>query len=301
MSARILLVDDDAAARAVWEVYLADAGHAVEVAEDGDQALAAIAREVPDLVLLDVQMPVRDGFSTLAAIRAQPALASLPVLLLTGLDQTWHKVRGLDLGAEDFLAKSCPPAELLARINAALRRAARYRDATAILEGALGPVRLADLLQTVEAGQRGARVALPQLDAELRVRAGCLLSARLGRFEGAQALERALLLERGRFAVYADDCAADGAPRLSHLLMAGLAHVDEARRALDQLAPGDPRVEPLTLPPGLEALEGRSGLPLSEAAAELDGELLEAVERLCAAVRAGAVRLSDGPAGGRRG
>ncbi|MGC4122906.1 MAG: response regulator [Myxococcales bacterium] len=292
MSARILLVDDDVGARGAWEVYLLDAGHTVETADDGEAALAAIARRVPDLVLLDVQMPVRDGFSTLAALRAQPALASLPVILLTGLDQTWHKVRGLDLGAEDFLSKSSPPAELLARVNAALRRAARYRDPVAILEGVLGPMHLADLLQTVEAGQRGVRVVLPQLEAELRVRAGSLVLARLGRFEGAQALERALLLQRGRFAVYPDDCAADAAPRLSHLLMAALAHVDEARRTLGELSPGDPLVKLAAIEPGLEPLQ-KSGLRLAEAAAALEGALLEAVERLRAAVRSGAVVLMD--------
>lgn len=295
--ARILIVDDEPMNHELLGAHLRDAGYEVSVAADGEQALSAIAAQRPDLVLLDVQMPVKDGFATLEALRAQEALRHLPVLMLSALDLTWHKVRGLELGAEDYVTKPCAPAELLARVKGALRRAERYRDPTASMQGQLGPVRLADLLQTVEVDGRPARLVLPDLDGEVVLCAGELVAARQGRFEGAAALQRLLFLERGRFAVHsgASDPAGGGL-RLSHLLMAALTEVDEVRRDLDQWAPGDPRLslEDVSAFPALAPLVGVEGLTVTRAVAAVEGSLADAAALLRRAAQAGAVRIERG-------
>ncbi len=296
--ARILLVDDEPTNQELLGEYLRAAGFAMAFASDGEQALAALEKERFDLVLLDVQMPVRDGFSTLEAIRAKPELAGLQVLLLTCLDQSWHKVRGLELGADDYLVKTCSSAELLARVKVALRRAASSRDASAMMEGALGAVRLVDLLQTLEAGNQAVRVALPDIDGELVMRGGALLSARQERFEGPQALLRILLLERGRFSVHAAVPPDEKGPalKLAHLLLSALAEVDELRRDLTWV-PDRTRLQLDELRPTFEALAplmGRGPMTATQAVAGVEGDLRQAVQLLKGAAQAGVVRLVRG-------
>jgi two-component system KDP operon response regulator KdpE len=95
------------------------AGYEVRTAKDGAQALAEIARSKPDLVLLDVMMPDLDGFETLARIRE---VSSVPVIMLTVKGDEDDRIRGLDLGADDYVTKPFSPRELVSRIRAVLRR-----------------------------------------------------------------------------------------------------------------------------------------------------------------------------------
>ncbi|MEU6760892.1 response regulator transcription factor [Streptomyces sp. NPDC046853] len=120
--AKILVVDDDPEVRAAVEDALTVEGHAVRGAVDGSRALGAIARWEPDLVVLDVMMPVMDG---LAVCRQMRALGDrTPVLVLTALGSVSERVDGLDAGADDYLVKPFALDELVARVRALLRRAA---------------------------------------------------------------------------------------------------------------------------------------------------------------------------------
>ena len=116
----ILVVDDDAPIRRMLERTLTAEGYAVESAADGGEALAAVERAVPDLVVLDVAMPGVDGLSVCRRLRR--AGLGLPVLLLTARDAVSDRVAGLDAGADDYLVKPFAPEELLARVRALLRR-----------------------------------------------------------------------------------------------------------------------------------------------------------------------------------
>jgi two-component system, OmpR family, response regulator MprA len=116
----ILVVDDDAPIRRMLERTLAAERYAVEVAADGGDALVAIERATPDLVVLDVAMPGIDGLAVCRRLR-QKGLAT-PVLLLTARDDVSDRVAGLDAGADDYLVKPFATAELLARVRALLRR-----------------------------------------------------------------------------------------------------------------------------------------------------------------------------------
>jgi len=120
----ILLVDDEAAIRRTFRVLLEGEGHDVRVARNADEALAKLAEARPDLVLLDVMMPGRNGFAVCAEIRRTDKL--LPVLFLTAMDAEADQVRGFGLGADDYISKATGDAELLARIRRALDRSAAY-------------------------------------------------------------------------------------------------------------------------------------------------------------------------------
>ncbi len=119
--AEILVIEDDLAFRESLADMLEDAGHAVRTAPNGAQGLAAFAEKCPDIVLLDVMMPGRDGFSVCAEMRAKNPL--VPILMLTAKNAERDRVRGLQRGADDYIDKTVGTQELLARIGAALRRA----------------------------------------------------------------------------------------------------------------------------------------------------------------------------------
>jgi two-component system, OmpR family, alkaline phosphatase synthesis response regulator PhoP len=125
----VLIVEDDPALRVSLRAALRSAGFRVELAKDGAEGLAAALAMVPDLVLLDVMMPHMNGFEVCARIREKHA--TLPVLFVTAKGEEEDKVRGLGLGADDYVVKPFGVAELLARVNAALRLP-RLREADAV-------------------------------------------------------------------------------------------------------------------------------------------------------------------------
>ena len=116
----ILVVDDDAPIRRMLDRTLQAEGYEVEVAADGGEALAAVERKAPDLVVLDVAMDGVDGIAVCRRLRAKGL--ALPVLLLTARDGVPDRVAGLDAGADDYLVKPFATDELLARVRALLRR-----------------------------------------------------------------------------------------------------------------------------------------------------------------------------------
>ena len=117
----ILAVDDEPANRALLSKLLKHHGYDVMEADDGPSALEAIAEYQPDLVCLDVMMPRLDGIEVCQTLRRQPEHIGLPILLLTALNRPEDKVRGLEAGANDFLAKPFDESELSARVRSLLR------------------------------------------------------------------------------------------------------------------------------------------------------------------------------------
>ena len=124
MRTAALLVDDDARLGALVAEYLGRHEIDVTVVADGERGLAALQRSRFDVVLLDVMLPGIDGLEVCRRIRAAPALAATPVVMLTARGDDVDKIVGLELGADDYLAKPFNPRELLARVRAVLRRAA---------------------------------------------------------------------------------------------------------------------------------------------------------------------------------
>jgi diguanylate cyclase (GGDEF)-like protein len=118
--ATVLVADDSATVRALVRMELEAAGYAVVEAEDGQQALDAARGSELDAVLLDVEMPVLDGFGTIAALKGDPRTADVPVVFLTSRSASEDVVGALRAGAHDYLRKPPDPAELLARVAAAV-------------------------------------------------------------------------------------------------------------------------------------------------------------------------------------
>lgn len=126
--AKILVVDDIAANVKLLADLLTVKGHAVVSAASGEEALAKIVAEQPDLVLLDIMMPGMNGYEVCRAIRADPSLGILPVVMVTSLDPGQERIKGLEAGADDFLTKPVNQAELLARVRSLLRIKSLYDE-----------------------------------------------------------------------------------------------------------------------------------------------------------------------------
>jgi signal transduction histidine kinase len=118
---RVLVADDDAVSRTTAEALLAPAGYRVRTTSSGEEALAAVEEETPDLVLLDVLMPGIDGFEVCRRLRASLRGEHIPIILITGVDDQHDLIRGLEAGADDFLRKPMHGTELRARVSNLLK------------------------------------------------------------------------------------------------------------------------------------------------------------------------------------
>lgn len=122
MAQRILVVDDDKAIVRLVRGYLEKAGFQVLVAYNGETALHTVRRERPDLVVLDLMLPDRDGWDVTRIVRSDRVLAGTPIVMLTARVDDSDKIVGLELGADDYVTKPFNPRELVARVRAVLRR-----------------------------------------------------------------------------------------------------------------------------------------------------------------------------------
>src|SRR3982074_432560 len=120
VSSKVLVVDDEIHIVELARLYLTREGYEVEGVGDGDQAMARFSQLKPDLVVLDIMLPGRDGLSICKEIRKQ---SQVPIIMLTARDEVTDKVVGLEVGADDYLTKPFHPQELVARAKALLRRA----------------------------------------------------------------------------------------------------------------------------------------------------------------------------------
>jgi DNA-binding response OmpR family regulator len=117
MSAKVLVVDDDAFIRRPLEFILREEGFAPFTAVDGDDCLKKIADTRPDLIILDVMMPGRDGFEVCRIIKDDPLLADIPIILLSARGRENDRNKGLMLGAAEFMTKPYSPSDLLRRVR----------------------------------------------------------------------------------------------------------------------------------------------------------------------------------------
>jgi len=188
---RILVVDDEP--RYVWTIRLnlEARGHHVLVASDGRSALETVVSEEPDLVILDVKMPGMDGYSVCRQIRE---FSTVPIIMLTALAQDADKVKGLNLGADDYVTKPFSIEELMARVRAALRRAVLSGQGSDSTVFECGDLRINFAQQRVSLD--GQDVQLTPLEYQLL----CELAKHVGRI-----LVPEYLLERVWGAAYAGD------------------------------------------------------------------------------------------------
>ncbi len=122
MAQRILVVDDDRSIVKVLAGYLEQAGFAVLAAHDGETAMHILRRERPDLLILDLMMPERDGWEVTRIVRGDKDLAAIPIIMLTARFEDTDKITGLELGADDYVTKPFNAREVVTRVKALLRR-----------------------------------------------------------------------------------------------------------------------------------------------------------------------------------
>jgi DNA-binding response OmpR family regulator len=250
---QLLLVDADSRSVRVLEVSLKKAGYSVTTAKDGADALAKIELSTPDLVLTDTRLPKLDGYALVRKLKERPEWAGIPVVFLTSQKSIEDKIRGLELGVEDYLTKPIFVRELIARVNLLLARRTREGIATRVssgpgmspgrtrFSGSIGDMNVVDLLQTFEVSRKSGIVHLENGAAEAKIyfRDGKVVDASLGRLLGEEAVYRTLIWNEGEFEVEFSKVDQPDVIESSTqgLLMEGMRRVDEWGRLLEALPP----------------------------------------------------------------
>jgi two-component system, OmpR family, phosphate regulon response regulator PhoB len=125
MTAHILIVEDEAALVELLRYNLEKEGYRVTVAVDGEEGLSAIEDSKPDLVILDWMLPLVSGLELCRQVRRKPATRTLPIIMLTARSEETDRIRGLEIGADDYIIKPFSPRELSSRVIAVLSRVER--------------------------------------------------------------------------------------------------------------------------------------------------------------------------------
>lgn len=165
MNNKILVIDDDSAINELIKVNLELAGYRVIQAFDGIKGFALCKQELPCLVVLDVMMPEVDGFTVAQRIRKNPETAEVPILMLTALSQINDKVKGFDIGVDDYLVKPFEMDELLVRVRALLKRTAQIPKSAATRDLlSIGEITLLPETYSVEINGKTAKLTPIEFD-----------------------------------------------------------------------------------------------------------------------------------------
>jgi len=237
------------------EVSLRKAGYSVTTAVNGEDALEKVAISVPDLVISDTKMEVMDGFEFCRRLKDNPSWSGIPFIFLTNQKSVEDKIRGLELGVDDYLTKPIYIKEIITRVTILLQKKERdklqLRDRKTSFAGSIDDMGVVDIIQTIELGRKTGIAHFssgddPPRTAEVFFRNGKVIDARMGRLQGEKAVYRLLLWSSGTFDI-------DFRSSLNHpdnitlssqgLLMEGMRRVDEWGRMLEQLPPLETRFE----------------------------------------------------------
>jgi DNA-binding response OmpR family regulator len=245
---QLLLVDADPRSLRVLEVSLRKAGYSVTTAVDGADALTKLELSTPDLVLSDTRLPKLDGYALVRRLKERVEWASIPVVFLTSQKSVEDKIRGLELGVEDYLTKPIFVRELIARVNLLIAR--RTHDSFATrhttggrtrFSGSIQDMAVVDLLQTFEVSRKSGIVHLKTATqfGHVYFREGKIVDADMGRLRGEEAIYRALIWNEAEFEVEFSNVKNDDIMETSTqgILMEGMRRVDEWGRLMEQLPP----------------------------------------------------------------
>ncbi|WP_394838379.1 response regulator [Pendulispora rubella] len=245
---QLLLVDADPRSTRVLEVSLKKAGYSVTTASDGLDAISKLEVSTPDLVLSDTRLPRLDGYALVRRLKDRAEWASIPVVFLTSQKSVEDKIRGLELGVEDYLTKPIFVRELLARVNLLLARRTHDNITTrnsmggrTRFTGSIQDMAVVDLLQTFEVSRKSGVVHLSSEKQEAHVyfRDGKIVDANLDRLRGEEAIYRILIWNEADFEVEFTQVKNEDIIGTSTqgILMEGMRRVDEWTRLLEQLPP----------------------------------------------------------------
>ena len=245
---KILLVDADPRSMRVVEVSLRKAGYNVACVEDGQAALDVIDAQAPDLVICDTKLPKLDGYALVRRLRDRSEYASIAVIFLATQHSVEDKIRGLELGVEDYLAKPIFVRELLARVNVVLAR--RAQDAIATQKpttlttrfaGSIHEMTVVDLLQTFEISRKSGSITFKSGTrlGHVWFKDGKVIDAEVGGLRGEEAVYRLLVWSEADFEVDFGSLEHEDVVEIgtSALVMEGMRRADEWGRLVEQLPP----------------------------------------------------------------
>ncbi len=300
----LLLVDADPRSLRVLEVSLRKAGYSVATCRDASGALETVELSQPDLILSDTRLPGMNGFALVEELRTREELNGVPFMFLSSDSSVESKVRGLELGVEDYLTKPIYIKEIITRINLTLQRqereglARRTSVAKTRFTGSLGDMGLVDLLQTIDISRKSGVLELSHEASvgTITFKEGQLVDAELGKLVAEAAIYRLLLWNEGDFEIDFRPVRVEQRIRASTqaILMEGMRRIDEWGRLLEQIPSLDnvfevseeELVERLAEIPDeingiLKHIDGRRSLmQILDAVAEDDLETLTAITKL---------------------
>ncbi len=241
----LLLVDGDAKSLRVMEVSLKKAGFSVTTAIHGKDALEKVQISPPDLVLADTKMPEMDGFELCKTLKSDERFKHIPFVFLTNQKSVEFKVRGLELGGDDYLTKPIYIKEIVTRVKMILQKAEKERiekreTTKGGFSGSLADMGVVDLVQTFEIGRKTGTISIQgERVGAIYFKEGRVIDAELGRLKGENAFYRMLNTFEGQFEVQFTPL--DRTERIEvstqGLLMEGMRRLDEWGRMLEQLPP----------------------------------------------------------------
>jgi CheY-like chemotaxis protein len=242
---RLLLVDGDPKSLRVLEVSLKKAGFEVVTANQSSEALGALAAALPDLIISDTDLDGMDGFDLCRQIKAKPEWAKIPFLFVSSRKSIEDKIRGLELGVDDYLTKPIYIKEIGIRVRTALQRAERERlesrrEGRTKFAGDLADIGVVDLVQTIDLNRKSGIIHIVNRDGRrgaVFFREGRVIDAEVGRLSGAEAMYRLFSWSDGRFEVEFKPIRRGDVVDLpsAALLMEGMRRLDEWTLLLEKL------------------------------------------------------------------
>lgn len=241
----ILVVDDDTKSLQVLEISLKKAGYLVTTATNGLDALEKAKTSTPELIISDVKMPKMNGFQFCQRIKDDPRLKDIPFIFLSSQRSIDDKVRGLELGVDDYLTKPIYIKELLARVKLLLKRKEKdslEQDVSSgrPFSGSLADMGVVDLLQTLEIGRKTGVLYLTNTEGKsglIYFREGRVIDALQEQIKGERAVYRMLTWNDGQFRIDFKAINRDARiePSIQGLIMEGMRRLDEWERLAEQL------------------------------------------------------------------
>jgi CheY-like chemotaxis protein len=243
----LLIVDGDARNRRVLEVSLRKAGFSITPAESAEEALEFLELAEPDLIISDTRLSGADGFGLCTTIKGHPRWKLIPFIFLTSEKSIEDKVRGLELGVDDYLTKPIYIKEITTRVSMLLQRKQHERlerkDTRTKFTGSLADMAVVDLVQTIEISRKSGIIEFgTELGpATVWFRDGAVIDAEMGRLQGEAAIYRLLGLGNGEFELEFKTINRSQVIQVGTqaLLMEGMRRVDEWGRLMEQLPPLD--------------------------------------------------------------
>lgn len=263
MSYRILIVEDEPGMIELLTVALEDEGYSISIANNGQQGLKKVDEESPDLIISDVMMPDMNGYDFCQQLRENPKTAAIPFIFLTAKKDVSDRVRGLNLGADDYISKPFHVVEVVARIKTLMQRVKRARptqaqatisEPEAAFAGDLEKMSIGEVVQTIALTRKNGRLLVVNTGrrGEVYFQEGMVTYADVDRKKGEEAVYRLLAWKNGQFKFDSGVTAKTRNLQKSAegLLMEGMRRIDEYNRLLDRFPSRDTMFEAVSVTEG---------------------------------------------------